>query len=336
MVSMKDLAQMTGYSAATISRVINHSPKVSEETRRRVEEAIRSTGYHPNFIGRNLRCSSSMKVLVLLPTMENTFYGDVLRGAEDCAMEHGYQIVIGVTHNRPEVENAYVEMLRSRQVDGIIIANTSMDKHDLNRLAESFPVTLLAHGMEGAHASCVTIDNISASREAVALLTGLGHRRVAMISGYYYRNPSLDRETGYQAAMAAAGLACDPALLMRTDFDFRSGYQACKKLMDLEEPPTAIFCVADSIAIGAIRCLVDQGLDGRVSVVGFDNVVESEFFHHGVTTVSQPKYDLGRESMRLLFEKVQDLKSPPRTVVLGYEIVQRGSTRAVCPETDGT
>ena len=158
MMSIKDLASLTGYSVATISRVINDSPKVSEKTRREVMDAIRATGYYPNYVGRNLRRAETKKLLILVPTTENTFYGDVLRGAEARANQSGYQVLIGMTQNDADIERRFVEMLQSRQVDGLVFANTSLDKYDINRIADSFPVVLLAHCIDGAAASSVSID----------------------------------------------------------------------------------------------------------------------------------------------------------------------------------
>ena len=326
MLSIKDLASMTGYSVATISRVINGSPKVADKTRVRVEEAIQKTGYHPNFAGRNLRLAASMRLLILLPTIENTVYGDLIRGAESAASAAGYQLLIGVTQNRLEIEESYIKMLQSRQVDGIILANTSMDKHDLNRLAETFPVTLLAHTVDGANVSSVSIDNVSAAYDAVQYLISLGHRKIGMLSGYYYRNPSDKREAGLFQAMEDAGLSCDPRYIVRTEFNFTSSRKACQRLMEQPDPPTAIFCIADSIAIGAIRYLSDHDLSGRVSVMGFDNVLESEYFFSGISTVNQPKLELGRTCVELILNKISDISSPPEQIVLPHSLVLRGST----------
>ncbi len=326
MVSIKDLANLTGYSVATISRVVNNSPMVSEKARAEIEEAIRATGYHPNFIGRSLRLSFSMKLLLLLPTAENTFYGDILRGIEQSASAAGYQVVIGVTQNKLEIEKKYIEMLTSRQVDGMIIANTNMDKFDLSRISESFPIVLLAHSMDGANVSSVTIDNLAAAYDATKLLIDLGHTSIGMLSGRYYRNPSIEREEGFKNALKDAGLPLNPSHLIRTDYDFNSGKLACKKLMSGKAPPTAIFCVADSIAIGAERYLLDSGLENVVSVIGFDNVIESEYFYNGITTVNQPKYDLGKVSVDLLLKIISDKSAPPETVVLPHYLVERGST----------
>lgn len=329
MVSIKDLASLTGYSVATISRVINNSPKVSENTRLQVEEAIKATGYHPNFIGRSLRLASSKKLLLLLPTVENTFYGDILRGIEQTASAAGYQVVIGVTQNEADIEQKYVDMLTSRQVDGMIIANCNMDKHDLNRLSESFPIVLLAHVIDGANVSSVAIDNVTAAYEATKYLIDLGHKTIGMLSGQYYRNPSMEREEGFKAALREAGLEVNPAHIIRADFDFRSGLHACKRLLSYKIRPTAIFCVADSIAIGAERYLMDAGLEKDISVVGFDNVVESEFFFNGITTVNQPKFDLGRISVDLLLKRICDEAAPAESIILPHTLIERSSVFSV-------
>ena len=325
MVSIKDLSALTGYSTATISRVVNNSPKVSPKTRREVMDAISATGYHPNFFGRNLRTSSSMKILILLPTTENTFYGDILRGAEETAAEAGYQIIIGVTQNDAAIERKYIDMLLSRQVDGLILANTSMDKFDVNRLAESFPVVLLAHTIDGAITPSVTIDNIQAAYDATTYLNSLGHKKISMISGVYYQNPSLQRETGYLNAMKDLQLDAY-ASIKRTDFAFSGGYMTCKKLLSLTDPPTAVFCVADSIAIGAEKFLYDNQLQDKVSVIGFDNVIESEYFFNGISTVNQPKFEFGKACVELVLNKIADLSAPNEQMVIPHNLVIRGST----------
>lgn len=327
MISIKDLAEMTGYSVATISRVINNNPKVSPETRRRVEEAIHRTGYHPNFIGRNLRSSTSMKILILLPTLDNTFYSQVLLGAGDAAQQAGYQIIVGVTQNTMELEQNYISMLRSRQVDGLVLANTMLDKFDLNRLAESFPVVLVGHKVIGSNVSSVGIDNVLAAKEATEHLISLGHRNIAMISGHYYQNPSSEREIGYRQALEQAGISFDPHKILRTEFDFGNAYSTTKKLLENPDIPTSIFCIADSIAIGAVRYLADIGLEQQISVVGFDNVRESEYFFNGITTIDQPKYEMGQQSITLLLEKIHDINSEPRSLILPHKLIPRGSSR---------
>lgn len=326
MMSIKDLASLTGYSVATISRVVNDSPKVSEKTRREVMDAIRATGYYPNYVGRNLRRAETKKLLILVPTTENTFYGDVLRGAEACANQSGYQVLIGMTQNDADIERRFVEMLQSRQVDGLVFANTSLDKYDINRIADSFPVVLLAHSIDGAAASSVSIDNRQAAFDATNHLIAGGRSSIALISGSYYKAPSIDREIGYAQALREAGIAMRPDYLLRTNFDFSSGYQCCKKLMALPDPPTAIFCIADSIAIGAIKYLYEIGREQDVAVIGFDNVPESEYFFRGITTVNQPKYQLGETCIELLLEKIEDVHSEIRQIVLPHSLVLRGST----------
>lgn len=330
MTSIKDLAEMTGYSVATISRVINNSPKVSEEARRKVEEAIQRTGYYPNFIGRNLRSATSAKIMILLPTLDNTFYSEILLGAEKTAQQAGYQIIVGVTQNTMALEADYISMLRSRQVDGMILANTMLDKFDLNRLAESFPVALVAHKVDGADISSVCINNVAAAREATEYLISIGHRKIALLSGQYYQNPSTERELGYRQALEAAGIPFRKELVLRTGFHFSGGYKAAKNLLEGLEPnaqPSAFFCVADSMAIGVMRYLMDTGLNEKISVLGFDNVLESEYFFDGISTVNQPKYDLGQRSIELILNQIKDPAAEPQSVVLPHQLIIRGSTR---------
>lgn len=323
-MTIKDIAQMTGVSLATVSRVINGSPNVTEKTKRLVEDAINRTGYHPNSIGRNLKTARTMRLLVLLPTMENTFYAKVLKGIEDEASHNGYQVIIGITHNKLEIETKYIDMLKSKQVDGLILTNTCFNKYDLNRLADSFPIVTLSHKIEGTTISSVTIDNVSAATVSTSHLIELGHKKIAMLSGVYYYYPSMCREEGYKNALANHDIPFSVDYLIRKDFDFQGGFDGAKKLMSLKKPPTAIFCAADSIAIGAMKYLMEENLN--VSIVGFDNVSESEFVYTGITTINQPKYDMGKTSVELLLKKIEDISSPITDVSLPFNLIIRGSS----------
>lgn len=329
MVSIKDLAEMTGYSVATISRVINNTAGVTDKARAKVMAAIEETGYHPNFIGRNLRTSSSKKILILLPTLKNTFYADILPAADNSAAAAGYQTIIGCTQNNPSVEARYIDMVKSRQVDGIILANTILNKDEINELSSSFPVVLMAHKLEGVQASSVSINNTAAAYDATNYLISLGHKNISMLSGIFYQNPSLERELGFKNALEDSSMHFSASNILRTDFDFKSGYSACEKLLHARPETTAIFCVADSIAIGAIKYLAENNLDKEISVVGFDNVMESEYFHNGVTTINQPKKLIGSTCVELLLKQIDEPGSPVESRILPHELIVRGSTRQI-------
>ncbi|MGO4620698.1 LacI family DNA-binding transcriptional regulator [Ensifer sp. 2YAB10] len=328
---IKDIAERAGVSVATVSRALSGSSLVTDETRKRIHALARELNYRPNVSARNLRTRRSMSVLLVVRDVGNPFYLEILKGVEATAREAGYAVLMGNTENDPDREVEYFNMLRDGHADGMILMTGKLpppqpgESADLSHL----PVVIALEMIEGSGFPHVQIDNVAAAEAAVEHLVALGHRRIAHIAGPLPEVMALHRRDGYRAAMKAAGLAIPEGYEVRGDYLLESGEARAADLFALPEPPTAIFAANDEMAYGAIHALRRLGRDvpGDVSVVGFDDLYLSKAFYPPLTTVSQPRADIGRTAMSQLLNILSDddVGAEP-AIVLPTTLNIRGST----------
>jgi LacI family repressor for deo operon, udp, cdd, tsx, nupC, and nupG len=301
---IKDIAERAGVSVATVSRALADSALVTAQTRQRVLDLARELNYRPNVSARNLRTRKSMSVLLVVRDVGNPFYLDILKGVEATAREAGYSVLMGNTENDPARETEYFNMLRDGHADGMILMTGKLPPAGGGRLGgwNHLPVVVALEMIEGSGLPHVQVDNVAAARGAVEHLIALGHRRIAHISGPVPEPMSVCRRQGYRLAMGEAGLAIPDGYEVRGDFLLESGEQCCRSLFVLAEPPTALFVANDEMAYGAVHELRRMGRDvpGDVSIVGFDDLYLSKAFYPALTTVSQPRAEIGRTAMGLL------------------------------------
>lgn len=328
MANIKEVAKKAGVSVATVSRVLNNSDLVSEETKERVLKAIKELNYHPNLLSRNLRHLKTKMILALLPNVSNPFYARVVKGIEDVAHKHGYNVMLCNTDSNPEKERAYLELLKNKLADGVILMASTMKKEELTLLAKNYPVVQCCEYIEDAGASYVSIDNFSAAYKAVRHLINLGHSKIALLSCKNEFISTKLREEGYKKALEEAGIKFDEKLVKYGDYSFKSGIRAAKELLSMQEKPTAIFAISDIMAIGVIKALKEAKLKvpENVAVVGFDDINFASMYDPAVTTISQPKYDLGCVAMEMLLNFIEGKQKNPQGVFLEHELVIREST----------
>ena len=326
--TIQDVAKAAGVSVATVSRVINNSTSVSAETRELVLNAVKRLDYRPNLLGRNLRRTETRLVLVLLPNISNPFYSRLVKGIEDVGHKNGYNVMLCNTDSEPGREKVYLDLLNNRLADGVIFMAPSLSREELTDTGERFPVVQCCEYKEGARVSHVSIDNFAASQKAVKHLLALGHRRIGLISCDNDYLSTIHRETGYRQALLDAGVRPEPGLEIDGDYSFKSGLRAAGQLLSLKERPTAVFCISDLMAAGAIRAAKERGLKvpGDFAVVGFDNISLAYMCDPMLTTVSQPKYDLGCTAMELLLRQIRGEMKEPQDLILEFELIIREST----------
>lgn len=330
---LKDIAERAGVSAATVSRALSDSALVTDETRRRIHAIAQAMDYRPNVSARNLRTRRSMSVLLVVRDVGNPFYLDVLKGVEAAGREAGYAVLMGNTENDPDRETEYFNMLRDGHADGMILMTGKLPPADAEAAQRraGLPVVVALEIIDGSGFPHVQVDNAAAAREAVAHLAALGHRRIAHITGPLPEILSVHRLEGYRAGMYAAGLYIAEGYEQRGNFLLESGQEACRALFELAEPPTALFVANDEMAYGAVHELRRMGRDvpGDVSVVGFDDLYLSKAFYPPLTTVSQPRAEIGRAAMDLLLKMLSgEADVGARPVVMPTTLKIRGSTAA--------
>jgi LacI family repressor for deo operon, udp, cdd, tsx, nupC, and nupG len=326
-MTIQDVARNAGVSVATVSRVLNNSPLVKEQTRAKIMKVIKEMEYEPNFLGRELRRAETRRIMVLTPSLVFPIMAGVYKGMQEAAQQHGYNVLVCSTAGRRDKEEELLQMLKTRIVDGVILLTTTLHADELNQLAKVYRVVQCSEFKQDAEAYCVTIDNEQAAYDAAAHLIAQGHRRIAMLRGRHESSAML-REQGYRRALEHAGLAVDAELIHQCNYDYESGYASGKQLMATVQPPTAIFCANDVVAIGCVNALKELGLSipQQVAVVGFDDTMESTMSTPTITTVRQPKYELGRAAMEALIESLDSGVPATGLIQLEYELVIRDST----------
>ncbi len=322
-----DVARIAGVSSATVSRTLANPDLVTEATRALVLEAVRSTGYRPNAVARSLRAKRAMMALVVVPDIANPFFAEVLRGIDETLSAAGYGLIIGNLDNHREKDATFVEVARSGQVDGALLLCGRM----LGGLdGAGLPIVAACETIPGAAFPQVEVDNLAAAEAATRHLIDHGHRRIAYLSGPTGNVLDVARRQGYRAALAAAGLSHDPTLEFDGDFTFRTGAEAARAILALPlgSRPTALFAANDEMAIGLLKTLQTAGLvlPRDFSVIGFDAIDYADYCTPTLTTVRQPRREIGRAAGQLLVEMMAGGAAKPQTLKLSAELLPRDST----------
>lgn len=296
-----DVARQARVSAATVSRVMTGSShSVSGETRRRVRAAARELGYLPNMLARSLLTRQTSAIGVLVPDVSNPYYAVILRGIEDAAGRSRRAVILCNTDRRHDKQQAYLQTLLERRVDGLIITGGTLRRHDLAQLRGMLPAVVI--GRHEVSLPSVRVDNVAAGLVATRHLIDLGHRRIACLAGPASSLTATDRLEGYRRALGEAGLEARSGDIVTAEFSLDGGRLGVARLFAPLHPPTAVVASSDQTAIGALRGLSEAGLavPGDVSVVGFDDSPLAPFTIPALTSVAIPMYEIGRQAMALL------------------------------------
>src|SRR5262245_55163714 len=314
----------------TVSRVINGAASVSPETRARVEQAIARLGYVPSRLARGLSAQRTGTLALIVPDVANPFFTLIVRGSEDVARRAGYRLLLCDTRADLDTEREVIEELIAHRVEGILIAPVSdRSREHLRRRARfGLAFVLVVRTIPGVDADTVLGDSAGGAQHLVEHLIALGHRRIGMITESGAVSTARDRRRGYEAALAAAGLEADPALLVEGTVDPGGGRDGMRRLLELEQPPTAVFTVNNLVAFGAIEAVREAGREvpDDVALVCFDDIEYASRLHPFLTVMEQPAETFGTLGTQLLLERIER-RAPDRarTVVLPAQFVVRRS-----------
>ena len=326
-----DVARLAKVSTATVSRALATPDRVSPEARARVAAAIAAIGYMPNPAARTLRSQKSRMVLVVLPDLANIFFSQILRGIEETLFEAGYGMIIGNLDGPPEKEARIAALAATGQVDGALLLNGHLfgqarGGRNLGSRTGA-PVVALCEAIP-ADIPQIEVDNRAAAAAMTRHLAELGHRRIAYVTGPEGNVLERERFAGFRDGLAAASLAFDPALVHPGDYTLEAGTRIGAALAR-QPDPTAVFSSNDAMAIGLMRALIERGIrvPGDVSVAGFDDIEYAAVAEPALTTIRQPRRDLGRTGAAILLDLLAGRPAPARTR-LETELVVRASTAA--------
>jgi LacI family repressor for deo operon, udp, cdd, tsx, nupC, and nupG len=325
--TMRDVAALAGVSLATVSRTLSGSAAVSPRLSRRVEAAAHKLDFAINVNARRLRGKSSGLVVVMLPDIANPFFSVLLQGIEEQARSQNMAVLIGDTGVDREIADNYWRLIEGQRADGVILLNGFVPFRRGARVADNYPVVVISERIEGFKAPMVGIDNVAAAFDAVSHLARLGHKRVAYICGPAANILTHQRGEGYRNAVAAHGLDVWPEAIQPGAFSIRAGRAATARLLSAA-PPSAIFCANDEIAIGAMMEAKARGLrvPDNLSVVGFDDIELAQISDPPLTTVYQPRREMGRKAMQMLGRLIQDPTCSYDDILLDFKLVVRESS----------
>jgi len=315
-------------SIATVSRVINGNRRVSPDLRSRVLSAMDRLGYQPNAIAQGLRRSATRSVGVLIPRIHEPFFSTLAFAIERTLFASDYRGLLCSTEEQPDKERAYVDMLLTQQVDAFIyFPSIAGSQANLRRIVErGIPVVLIERSFAELEVSRVLISNFQGGYDGAQHLIALGHTHIGVICANLASMP-VERLSGAQQALTEAGVDAEVRIMSRGS-DFEAGYEAALDMLHRPGRPTAVFALADSIAVGVLHAAayLDLRVPEDLSVVGFDNISLAAFVIPPLTTVAQPIYAIGEAAVRIMLHQLQDPGAAPETVMLNTELVVRQST----------
>ena len=324
-----DVAKEAGVSIATVSKVINHTGKISEATRIKVLETMKQLNYHPSVVASALTGKRTETLGLLVPDISNPFFSEMARTIEDRAHDRGMSVIMCSTDDQAEKEKKYIELLQRKQVDGLIIASGFRDKSLLDELKQNkMPLAMLSFDDPSLDVTTVSVDDYKGGYDAASHLLSLGHRNIAIIGEDVHS--SRMRTFGYRDAFEAFGVASIEENMLKTTASLDNGAKCVKELLQREHPPTAIFACNDLIAIGAIQGARELGIQvpSDLSIVGFDNTILATTTVPALTTISQPIEEMGRKIVDVLIEEIHKRVVTRERVLFKPSLIIRGTTAA--------
>lgn len=326
-VTIRDVAAHAGVSHQTVSRVINDSEQVSPETRARVEAAIQELAYQPSAIAQSMAKGRTGMLACLSPNLTDYTFASLIDGAERVARQRGYFLLSASAPDEGTFATLVAELTLTRRAEGLLVINPYADGR-FRHLPTQFPLVFAGARPRQNAANSVSLDDVAAGRGATEHLLGLGHRRIALITGPMAEDCSQDRLAGYEAALQAAGLIVDPSLIVEGTWQARSGYDAFMQLAQAGDLPDAILAQNDQMAVGVLRAATDRGVrvPQGLSVIGVDDIPMAAYFEPPLTTLRQDFARIGGEAARLLIDVIEQPEVPRRHLRIPAELIVRRST----------
>lgn len=330
-LNIYDIAREAGVSIATVSRAINKPEKVKLETMKKIQSIIQKANYTPNALAQSLVLKSTRTIGVIIGSISNPFYGEMVRAIEDCASDKGYTILLGNTDNKFLEEEKYIDIFLKKKVDGIIFAGGRImeeryDRH-IQSAAKIVPVVLANHMMVGKNIYCILTDEAKGTGLAIEHLLSKGHKKIAYINGYSNSYASTIKKENYIKTLLQNGIDIDENLIVNAPNDeMPGGYTACEKLFGRSEELTAIFAANDLMAMGAMKYLMSKGLriPEDIAVIGYDDIDMCNYYQPGLSSVTQNIRTLGESAVEILNDLL-DEKEIKKITYFEPELVIRES-----------
>ncbi|MCY6355166.1 LacI family DNA-binding transcriptional regulator [Clostridium sp. ZS2-4] len=336
-VTINDIAKAAGVSPATISRVLNNSGYVKEETRQKILSVIKELNYTPSAIARSLSTSKTNTIGVIVPDVNNPFFGEVIKGISEIADMHDLNIILCDTDESLDKELKAIKLLKEQRIQGILITPTSVEE-DFNSEYLStlenlgIPIVLVDGHVKYSTFSGVFVDNIKGAFEATEALIKAGHRKIGIITGRMNSKPAKDRFIGYKKALAINNIPLDERYIFNGEYRLDSAYNAAKQLLMMEDRPTAVFICSNMMTLGCIKALMEQNMKipEDMAIVAFDNIEVLNIVGINISSVNGPTIEMGKIGMRMLIDILNNKeKRAINRVTLIPELVLKGSEKYI-------
>lgn len=327
---LKDVALRAGVSVKTVSNVVNNNPHVRPATRQRVQKAIQELDYRPNLAARNLKSGRSGFIGLAVPELRTPYFAELTSKIWAEAERLGYVALLDITGADPDAERMVMSGVSARLIDGMIFSPLSLEAQEIADWRADVPVVLLGERAVPPGYDHVAVESVPAARRITEHLIATDHRRIGAIGHVPSQGTSSVRLEGYRQALESAGLPFDRDLVIDVpDYSRGSGHEAMNRLNSLAEPPDAVFCFNDAMAVGAVRACHEAGLrvPSDVAVAGFDNIPESSYTTPSITTIAPDMDVLARESLRLLIRRIDAARNGSRVEPVDVSVPWRLSIR---------
>lgn len=329
--TIQDVAELAGISPATVSRVLNNFPHISNEVRHQVLVAINHLNYAPNRVAQRLRANHSRLIGIVVTDITNPFFNTIMASIEAVFFDQGFSVLMSNTMAVPRKELDYLSMMESEEIAGLIIAPSSENVDRVAEMAEAgLPIVVLDRRMSNAHVDVVLADNGGGAQSAVDHLVSLGHTRIGHIGGRMPLSSGRERYEGYKQAMEKHGLPVADGWVRFGDHKHESGYARALELMDEDDPPSAWFVANNMMTLGALNAVHDRGrhIPDDIAIVGFDDMPWAISLNPPLTVVAQPTLEIGQLAANMLMERIQQPDLAPRVTVVDTKLIIRASSGA--------
>ncbi|PWC19753.1 transcriptional regulator RbsR [Brenneria corticis] len=326
---MKDVARLAGVSTSTVSHVINNDRFVSDAIRDKVMAAVEQLNYAPSALARSLKINQTQTIGMLLTASSNPFYAEVVRGVERCCYERGYSLILCNTEGDPDRMRRSLETLLQKRVDGVLLMCTESHRPlpDMVSRYPSIPMVMMDWAPFDGGIDVIKDNSLLGGEMATKYLISRGYRKIACIAGPKDKTTAYNRLEGYRQAMQGAGLPIPAEYEIFGDFEFETGYRAMRQLLALDNRPDAVFTGNDAMAVGVYHALYLAGLSipGDMAVIGYDDIELARYMSPPLTTIHQPKDELGELAIDTLLYRLGHPDTEPNVLVLTPELMVRHS-----------
>jgi len=328
--TLKDIANEAGISVTAVSKVLNHKGGTSRKTEQRVLDIAKRLGYRTNFIAKSLKENSTKTLGFVISDSSHSFFGSIIKGAQEEAANRGYSIILANTNRSRETEKKAINILIQKRIDGLLLASSMLTKEEDIDFLESLriPYVFLSRRSEKADAPFVGNDNVLGAFCIVDYLIKTGSKKIHFLNMAKGSTSSMERLQGYIKALESNGLNYDPQLVYNMDPKIEEGYTVMRNLLEEGLEINTVFCGCDILSIGVMEAILEKGLDipKDVRVCGYDDIEYAAYLRRPLTTMRQPKEIIGIKGVDLLLSQIKKTSDQPRTIILRSELVVRQST----------